>query len=599
MSKIIQSFIAVFVFCVLVISPLCAPLANAKPVAMPPAIQNNAYHVSFDVTDKKPKSDLNSGMRPPTVSDADKAVLASHNIKFEATPFGEDLYNKYPNHITPTGQELRPGTYEGYTIHIRTIDDSGASNPGTFTFAITIRDSMANTTRGVFKLTVLPSHKVSFDVNGGSPAPKVQYVADGKKADVPTNPTLANNTFEGWYNGDAKYDFETPVKAPVSLKARWKQAGILINAMPKLEVANKTITQGDAFDVKSMIKTASDKIDGANLKDQVAITYPNGYDLNKAGTYQLGFALTNSKGAKVSKSATLTIIAKKQIYKISFCPNGGTIDGSTTTKEIDTNESGKLTAPVAVRDGYTFEGWSTNQNAQTGELSAADIAAKTFTENTTYYAIWKATDDHQTPGGGGIPTPNPDGGTTPGTGGDGGDGGAGDGGTPTPGPGNTPVPDNGGALKPGNEGNPKPEHNNSTPAEQAPHNKVYVTFDFNGGAIGADCGPKTIAVEKGALITLLEAPYKQGHTFLFWDESRYQPGDTYKVVANHTFTAVYAPDNTGHVSKPESPVHGGNALPSTGDAFDSTIVALVALISGTLACACVGGCALYQKRNRY
>ena len=594
MGKVIQSFIAVFVFCVLVISPLCAPLANARVNALPDALQNHSYNWNRTV-----KYDR-SGLRSPTVPDADKAALASHNLKFEATPSGEDLYNKYPTHITPTGQELRPGTYEGYTVYIRTIDDSGASNPGTFTFTITLRDGVGNKNRFKFQLTVLPSHKVSFDVNGGSPAPEVQYVADGKKADVPPTPTLANNTFEGWYNGDAKYDFETPVKAPVSLKARWKQAASIIYAMPKLEVADKTITQGDAFDVKSMITTASDKIDGANLKDQVAITYPSGYDLNKAGTYQLGFALTNSKGAKVSKSATLTVIAKKQTYKISFCPNGGTIDGSTTTKEIETNESGKLTAPVAVRDGYTFEGWSTNQNAKTGELSAADIAAKTFTENTTYYAIWKATDDHQTPGGGGIPTPNPDGGTTPGTGGDDGDGaaGAGDGGTPTPGPGNTPVPDNGGALNPGNEGNPKPEHNNSTPAEQAPHNKVYVTFDFNGGAIGADCGPKTITVEKGALITLLEAPYKQGHTFLYWDESRYQPGDTYKVEANHTFTAVYAPDNAGHVSKPESPVHVGNALPSTGDAFDSTIVALVALISGTLTCAYVGGCALYQKRTK-
>ena len=562
MSKVIQSFIAVFVFCVLVISPLCAPLANAKTYALPDAIQNHSY--TWNKTVKYDRS----GLRPPTVSDADKAALASHNLKFEATASGEDLYNKYPNHTTPTGQELRPGTYEGYTVTIGTIDDSGASNPGTFTFTITLKDGVGNKNSFKFQLTVLPSHKVSFDVNGGSPAPKVQYVVDGKKAVAPTTPTLANNTFEGWYNGDAKYDFETPVKAPVSLKARWKQAGILINAMPKLEVANKTITQGDAFDVKSMITTASDKIDGANLKDQVAITYPNGYDLNKAGTYQLGFALTNSKGAKVSKSATLTVIAKKQIYKISFCPNGGTIDGSTTTKEIDTNESGKLTAPVAVRDGYTFEGWSTNQNAQTGELSAADIAAKTFTENTTYYAIWKATDDHQTPGGGGIPTPNPDGGTTPGTGGDGGDGGAGDGGV---GSGDT----------------------------STSHNKVCITFDFNGGVIGADCGPKTITVEKGALITLLEAPYKQGHTFLYWDESRYQPGDTYKVESDHTFTAVYAPDNAGHVSKPESPVHGGNALPSTGDAFDSTIVALVALISGALTCAYVGGCALYQKRNRY
>lgn len=562
MSKIIQSFIAVFVFCVLVISPLCTPLANARINALPDAIQNHSYNWNKTV-----KYDR-SGLRPPTVSDADKAALASHNLKFEATAFGEDLYNKYPNHITPTGQELRPGTYEGYTVTIGTIDDSGASNPGTFTFTITLKDGVGNKNSFKFQLTILPSHKVSFDVNGGSPAPKVQYVEDGKKAVAPTTPTLSNNTFEGWYNGDAKYDFETPVKAPVSLKARWKQAGILINAMPKLEVANKTITQGDAFDVKSMITTASDKIDGANLKDQVAITYPNGYDLNKAGTYQLGFALTNSKGAKVSKSATLTVIAKKQTYKISFCPNGGTIDGSTTTKEIDTNESGKLTAPVAVRDGYTFEGWSTNQNAQTGELSAADIAAKTFTENTTYYAIWKATDDHQTPGGGGIPTPNPDGGTTPGTGGDGGDGGAGDGGV---GSGDT----------------------------STSHNKVCITFDFNGGVIGADCGPKTITVEKGALITLLEAPYKQGHTFLYWDESRYQPGDTYKVESDHTFTAVYAPDNAGYAPNHEKPVHANDVLPTTGDAFDSTIVALVALISGTLTCAYVGGCALYQKRNRY
>ncbi len=201
--------------------------------------------------------------------------------------------------------------------------------------------------------------------------------------------------------------------------------------------------------------------------------------------------------------------------------------------------------------------------------------------------------------GGGIPTLNPDGGTTPGTGGDGGDGGGtGDGGTPTPGPGNTPVPDNGGALKPGNEGNPNPEHNNSTPAEQAPHNKVYVTFDFNGGVIGADCGPKTIAVEKGALITLLEAPYKQGHTFLYWGESRYQPGNAYKVEDNHTFTAVYAPDNAGSAPKPENPAHVGNALPSTGDDFTAPILALMALISGTLACACVGGYALYQKRTK-
>lgn len=98
--------------------------------------------------------------------------------------------------------------------------------------------------------------------------------------------------------------------------------------------------------------------------------------------------------------------------------------------------------------------------------------------------------------------------------------------------------------------------------------------------------PARKAVKKGALITLLEAPYKQGHTFLYWDESRYQPGDTYKVESDHTFTAVYAPDNAGYAPNPEKPVHANNVLPTTGDAFDATIVALVALISGTLSCVC-------------
>lgn len=77
MGKVIQSFIAVFVFCVLVISPLCTPLANARINALPDAIQNHSYNWNKTV-----KYDR-SGLRPPTVSDTDKAALASHNLKLK------------------------------------------------------------------------------------------------------------------------------------------------------------------------------------------------------------------------------------------------------------------------------------------------------------------------------------------------------------------------------------------------------------------------------------------------------------------------------------------------------------------------------------
>ncbi|MCL2695988.1 MAG: hypothetical protein FWE69_06660, partial [Clostridiales bacterium] len=40
-----------------------------------------------------------------------------------------------------------------------------------------------------------------------------------------TDPTHAGHTFTGWYLGEAKFDFATPITGDITLKAKWKLRG--------------------------------------------------------------------------------------------------------------------------------------------------------------------------------------------------------------------------------------------------------------------------------------------------------------------------------------------------------------------------------------
>lgn len=62
---------------------------------------------------------------------------------------------------------------------------------------------------------------VSFDTAGGT-AVESQKVRRGSTATRPADPVRGGYTFQGWYAGDSKYDFSTPVNADTTLTAHWK-----------------------------------------------------------------------------------------------------------------------------------------------------------------------------------------------------------------------------------------------------------------------------------------------------------------------------------------------------------------------------------------
>ena len=67
-------------------------------------------------------------------------------------------------------------------------------------------------------------YAVTFDSDGGSEV-SIQNVEYGAKATEPSKPTKSKSygdyEFLGWYLGDEKYDFDSEIKSPITLKAKW------------------------------------------------------------------------------------------------------------------------------------------------------------------------------------------------------------------------------------------------------------------------------------------------------------------------------------------------------------------------------------------
>lgn len=113
---------------------------------------------------------------------------------------------------------------------------------------------------------------VSFDTGGGSDV-KAQTVRRGGTVSKPTDPTRAGYLFGGWYQGDAKYDFSTPVSADLTLSAHWR-------AYPSAKVFTVS------FDTAGGSKVASQKVEDGAKASRPADPTRSGYSFD--GWYKGG-----------------------------------------------------------------------------------------------------------------------------------------------------------------------------------------------------------------------------------------------------------------------------------------------------------------------
>ena len=196
---------------------------------------------------------------------------------------------------------------------------------------------------------------VTFNTDGAGTVANQLLVKDGYVVE-PEAPTKDGYTFDGWYNGEVKWNFNTmKIAEDVNLTAKWTAIEHTVN-----------FSTGGGSSVPS--KTAKH---GETVSEPAAPTY-TGYDFIGwyNGTAKWNFATDTVNGP-------LTLTAKWQIKTYTVTYNS---DGGSTVAPETVSHGSKATAPTApTKTGYTFLGWykgSTKWSFDTAVTESMTLTAK-------------------------------------------------------------------------------------------------------------------------------------------------------------------------------------------------------------------------------
>ena len=150
---------------------------------------------------------------------------------------------------------------------------------------------------GGWTVTALPNYTVTFDADGGTPAPAAQTVQKGSTATAPEAPTKADYTFAGWTLGGSAYDFSTPVTGNITLVAYWTSSGINpTDPTSKQEVTvdtSLTAEEQKAAAIEAATVKVPDGVSGVNAATYKTYFTYSATPTATAGTYAVaitGFA---------------------------------------------------------------------------------------------------------------------------------------------------------------------------------------------------------------------------------------------------------------------------------------------------------------------
>jgi len=118
--------------------------------------------------------------------------------------------------------------------------------------------------------------------------------------------------------------------------------------------------------------------------------------------------------------------------------------------------------------------------------------------------------------------------------------------------------------------------------------EVYTLYFYpHGGDWNGSTEPLTIDYKDHKIISIPEAPTRDGYTFVEWRGSSYQPGDEYTVVEDHKFTAIWEKDEeiktsengtTGSGSDNGSDADSSDGV-KTGDSNQVWLIAIILVLA--------------------
>ena len=257
----------------------------------------------------------------------------------------------------PTGYDF-VGWYEGSNLVSTSLS-----------FAVTLTAN--RTLVAKYKIKSYTVNATSEDTNKGTVSPAGQTVEHGANATVVATPKAAYN-FAGWYNGTTKVSsnasYTFAVTANISLTA-------------KFTIKTFTTTTANSTGGTASVNKSSVEYGGSAIWTATPST---GYNFSKWSNGSTANPLTVSN---ITANTHITPVFVLKSYTVTWNPNGGTVDPTSTTKTYGST-LGTLPTPTRAANAqytYTFKGWFT---AATGGTQIS--ASTTVTGNVTYYAQWTA-----------------------------------------------------------------------------------------------------------------------------------------------------------------------------------------------------------------
>lgn len=288
------------------------------------------------------------------------AIFASNSNILANGGIVKDMVYLQPNSTIQTTSS------NSYTRFYEKVTNKGTISSGVYYGGI--QDS-SGTVSGTY-------HTVSFDSNGGRGSVPTQWFVNTDKATAlqPAAPTKEGyQAFDGWYNGDTKYDFTQPVTQDIILTAKFSN--------PKTynisyDLDGGTATNPATYTVESEAITLINPV-----KTGYTFTGWSGTDL----TGENNMTVTIAKGRTGDRAYTAHF--SQNSYTVKFDTVGGSsISDKTGVTWTDTVLSG-ITAPT--KDGWEFTGWKCGDMTVNANTKYSDLAANDTVTSVTLVAQWK------------------------------------------------------------------------------------------------------------------------------------------------------------------------------------------------------------------
>ncbi len=153
---------------------------------------------------------------------------------------------------------------------------------------------------------------VKFETEGGS-AVAQQNVKNGQTATKPADPTKEGYKFGGWYDGDTKFDFDTPITKDTTLTAQWQ--------LPEAPVTYKlTVTDGTAWVNGEQVTEAAE---GDVVTIEASETALEGMTFERWEVRKGNVKLENDRAAKTSFTMPEGEVQLEAMYQAADVEDSG------------------------------------------------------------------------------------------------------------------------------------------------------------------------------------------------------------------------------------------------------------------------------------